>query len=822
MNDGPVRGINRTIGVVAGGGLITKRDIEAVAAACTQEEPPACTAACPLHVDVRAVLGDAAAGQWPSALATLRRRQPFPAVLGRICPQPCRPPCTRGEAGDPLSVAALERAVAEFGGRPAAPDAPIPRRSQRAAVVGGGLTGATAAFDLARRGYRVTLLEAADRLGGSLRRLPEDLLPAAVVDADLGVLADLGVQVCCGHHVDGCEFDRLLCGYDAVVVATGRGGTDFGLPLDGAGRVEADPVTGATARDGVFAGGGLCRGTADGSPIRSAADGRRAATSADRRMQRVSLTGSRPPEDSVTTCLFTRTEGVEAAARIPVGDPVRGYTAEEARAEAARCLQCSCLECVKACAYLEHYGSYPKLYARRVLHNMMMVKGNHNANRLINSCSLCGLCAEVCPTGVDVGGMLKQVRQRMVQQQQMPPSAHDFALRDLEFSNSEAFAVARPAPGAAGSRYAFFPGCQLAGSSPDHVERAYGYLQDTLGDVGLLLGCCGAPADWAGRTDLFEASLADFDTRYAALGSPTLVLPCTSCYQVFAAHRPDIPLLSLWTVLAEHGLPAAALPATPGTTVSIHDPCTSRHEPQVQQDVRDVLGRLGYQVEELPHSRERTECCSYGGLMWLANREVAEKTVRRRIEQSPRDYLTYCVMCRDLFAARGKRTLHLLDLLYGQDVDARAARPSPGYTQRHENRARLKRSLLRTVWGESMPEPTDAQPLRLRIAPDVLATMEDRLILVEDVQRVIAHAEATGERLRDPRSGHLLARHRPRAVTYWVEYSPVDEESDGPAPGGPEAGAQEPGGTQPGGREYVVHRAYSHRLQLIEGSHHGR
>jgi glutamate synthase (NADPH/NADH) small chain len=789
------RGINRTVGVADQAGLITRDDVERLAAACTQEEPPACTAACPLHVDVRAVLGEAAAGAWAAALTALRKVLPFPGIVGRVCPQPCRPVCKRGEAGDPIRIAALERACADFGGIPD-PAGVLPRRPRTVTVVGSGLTGSTAAFDLARRGYTVTLLESADRPGGALRAYPADVLPGEVLDAELGVLTALGVRLRLAAPVGAGEFEQLCTGQDAVVLATGVGGETFGLPCTD-GLVDVDPRTGATGRDGVFAGGGVCRGRCAGTPITSMADGRRAAVSVDRYLQRVSLTGARDGEGTRTTCLFTRTDGVATIAEVPMADPTAGYTADEARAEAARCLQCSCLECVQACAYLDHYGSYPKLYARRVLHNMMMVKGNHTANRLINSCSLCGLCAEVCPTGVDLGAMLKRVRQRMVRQQQMPPSAHDFALRDLEFSNGEAFALARPHPGGQRSRYAFFPGCQLAGSAPEHVRQVYAHLRDVLGDVGLILRCCGAPADWAGRADLFEQSLADFDEQYRALGSPTLILPCTSCHRVFAANRPDIPLLSLWSVLAEQGLPATAVPAPPGATLAIHDPCTSRHSPAVQEDVRTVLSRLGYRVEELAHSRDRTECCSYGGLVWLANREVAEKSVQRRIAQSPHDYLTYCVMCRDLFAARGKRTLHLLDLLHGQDVDTRAARPDPGYTQRHENRARLKQSLLHTLWGESMADDTDIEPIHLRIDPRVRAMMEDRLILDEDVRRVITHVRRTGERLRDPRTGHWLAHHRPRSVTYWVEYT---EDGD----------------------EYVVHRAYSHRVQVLRAGHHDR
>ena len=76
--------------------------------------------------------------------------------------------------------------------------------------------------------------------------------------------------------------------------------------------------------------------------------------------------------------------------------------------------------------------------------------------------------------------------------------------------------------------------------------------------------------------------------------------------------------------------------------------------------------------------------------MWLANRPVAEEVVQRRIAESPLDYVTYCAMCRDFFARRGKRTLHLLDLIFGAPEADFAAAPPVGFSQRHENRARLK------------------------------------------------------------------------------------------------------------------------------------
>jgi hypothetical protein len=180
--------------------------------------------------------------------------------------------------------------------------------------------------------------------------------------------------------------------------------------------------------------------------------------------------------------------------------------------------------------------------------------------------------------------------------------------------------------------------------------------------------------------------------------------------------------------------------------------------------------------------------------MWLANREVAAKVVERRAAASPRDYVAYCAMCRDFLAGHGKPTWHLLDLIFGADSTTSAARPGPGYSQRHENRARLKRKLLKELWGEEMNDQQPAfEAIQLIFTDAVAARLEQRLILVEDIQQVIDFAERTGRKLLDPDSGHFLAHYRPASVTYWVEYSPA----------GPE-------------NTFAIYNAYSHRMEVAE------
>lgn len=135
---------------------------------CIQECAPTCTAACPVHVDVRATLAEIGCGEFAAALKIYRRSVPLPGVISRICDQPCQDVYKRAEIGDMIAIRALERACVEHGDLRGEKTRTPPKRRQHVVVIGGGVSGLTAAHDLARKGYKVLIVEATDRLGGSL------------------------------------------------------------------------------------------------------------------------------------------------------------------------------------------------------------------------------------------------------------------------------------------------------------------------------------------------------------------------------------------------------------------------------------------------------------------------------------------------------------------------------------------------------------------------------------------------------------------------------------------------------------------------------
>lgn len=735
---------------------------------CLQNEPAFCTAACPFHLDVRDFIEKIQRGAFNAAYRMYLNAVGFPGIVTAFCDQPCQMVCPKRDRGGPIALRLLEASACNYARNTDPNSYNLPPKNKKIAVIGAGPSGLACAVRLASKKYEVTVYERSDRTGGHLW----DHLPPEIF------LADFERQFKFEQYTlrTGVEITRLDdLGADAIYVATGAGGNDFGLTPDPGGAY-------ASTMPGIFMGGSL----AGRSSMQAIADGLQVVTAIERYVkagsmnQPVEITGTRLELDPA---LITGSEAVR---------PANGssYSREEAVLEAGRCLRCSCDACVRYCDLMRFFKKYPKRIAEEVeltIHPGTLDGNGTLATRLISTCNQCGLCKEVCPVGIDMGEFLLQNHRVMREKGAMPWAFHDFWLRDMEFSNSPAAALFRAPTGYTQSRYAFFPGCQLGGSDPQYVLSSYRWLLSQQADTALMLGCCGAPAEWSGDEAIHSRVLARLREEWAALGKPAVIFACPTCKQKYERYLPEIPGVFLYELMAEWGVPVPF--SAPDETISVFDPCASRDEPGVQQAVRTLADRAGFQRQALPLEGKLAACCSWGGQVSTTHPRYTQEVVSARIAQNDLPYVTYCSNCRDIFAAAGKPAYHILDILFRLNGSNRLP---PTLSARAQNRMRLKIQALSEFWKDEVGMEPEKSEIKLQFSPEVRQKLNDELILESEAAAVVRHCEETGRKVLDPRSGHFFGHLQIGNMTYWVEYFTVGE-----------------------GFELV--NAYSHRMSIDEG-----
>jgi NADPH-dependent glutamate synthase beta subunit-like oxidoreductase len=184
---------------------------------------PPCNAGCPAGENIQAWLGFTQAGQHEEAWRQLVADNPLPAIHGRVCYHPCESVCNRAHLDSAVSIHSVERFLGDLALERGWPlDPPPSATGRRVLVVGGGPSGLSAAYHLARQGHQVEIRDASGEPGGMMRYgIPAYRLPRDIMAAELDRIAAFGVTITCNHRVEDLAAERREGGFDAVFVAVG-------------------------------------------------------------------------------------------------------------------------------------------------------------------------------------------------------------------------------------------------------------------------------------------------------------------------------------------------------------------------------------------------------------------------------------------------------------------------------------------------------------------------------------------------------------------------------------------------------------------------
>ena len=202
-----------------------------------------CQWACPAHTDVPEYIRLIAQGRHTDAYLLNRESNVFPGILGRVCDRPCEPACRRGRVEEkPVAICRLKRVAADLKGdlTGRVPRGPFERNGKRLACVGAGPASLTLANDLAPLGYEVVIFERLGMPGGLMRsNIPSFRLPASVIDDEIGLILDMGVELRLNSPVGSMRELLEKQGFDAVFVGSGA---PKGKELERPGRRDTDRI----------------------------------------------------------------------------------------------------------------------------------------------------------------------------------------------------------------------------------------------------------------------------------------------------------------------------------------------------------------------------------------------------------------------------------------------------------------------------------------------------------------------------------------------------------------------------------------------------
>jgi len=311
----------------------------------------------------------------------------------------------------------------------------------------------------------------------------------------------------------------------------------------------------------------------------------------------------------------------------------------------------NCRFCKQECAFLQEYGK-PKQIAETY------DPRNKRHQEMAFECSLCELCASVCPVNLNPAQMFLEMRREAVRNGNGNFAAHGGILGYEKRGTSRRFSYyALPE----GCDTVFFPGCTLPGTRPETTWSLFEQLKRAIPALGIVLDCCTKPSHDLGRDDDFHAMFHEMRDYLLGNGVRNILVACPNCFKIFHRYGGKLSVETVYEHLAQNGLPSDLRLAG---AVTVHDPCGVRSNASIHTAVRNLCERQGLSVEEMPHHGERTLCCGEGGSVGFIMPDFAKRwTALRKSETNGHRIITYCAGCAHFLGGIAP-TSHVLDLLF--------------------------------------------------------------------------------------------------------------------------------------------------------------
>ncbi len=363
-----------------------------------------CQVTCPAHMNIPLMNRLLAEGAFLEAVKVVKKDIALPAVFGRICPAPCEGACRRKGIDSAVSICLLKRYAGDHLLKDTGTWRPDKAESsgKKVAVIGGGPAGLAAAWYLQLKGHACTVYDRRTEPGGTLwREVDSGNLPAEILRKEVGLLEQEGVRFMMKKQVDRVLFDKITEEYDAVLVAAGSmdKALELGIGNNAAG-TGADKNTYRIGDSKIFAAGSVLRPSK--LAIRTLGQGKEASYSMDQFLRGEPVTG----EYFMFNSRFGKLQEAEfaeylkesiTAERNEPEDSSEGFTAEQVKTEAARCLHCDC-RAVNDCklrTFSDEYKASQKRFWSEERKPVRKVVQHNSVVYEPSKCIKCGICVRI-------------------------------------------------------------------------------------------------------------------------------------------------------------------------------------------------------------------------------------------------------------------------------------------------------------------------------------------------------------------------------------------------------------------------------------------